>query len=82
MSRKKKYDALFFSRCHELGSVASTQIVTAVIPPMEIGGLLRSHLQKEQQHFLNPPDGNRGIVKAQPSSLREQSHFDARKVGL
>jgi len=36
------------------------------IPPMAIGGLLKSSLHGRQRISLNPPNGSWGIVKVQP----------------
>jgi len=30
----------------------------------------------------NPPDGNRGMIKVQPSRLRERQRLDTRKAEL
>jgi hypothetical protein len=50
------------------------------IPPMAIGGSLKSDLHQRAQVSWNPPDGNRGMVKVQPfTSLSQPAAEDDRQ---
>jgi len=54
----------------------------SAIPPMAIGGWLKSILHSKRGLLCNPPDGNRGIVKVQPSLRRGMTAPGAWRLDL
>ncbi len=54
----------------------------SAIPPMAIGGWLKSNLQNRRKLPGNPPDGNRGMIKVQPFLRRGLTASGVRRLDL